>query len=255
MFKVRDYCLVNKKNKVLKVLGIGSLLTIAVLNIDNLKIPNIKEYLTTLINDSSNQKNIDKLTHELNYVEYMENYLNNRLIIATGQKELYEVDFGLDLDVQKILWDKCRALELDFIKTLGLMYHESRFDPRAVGPTNDYGLFQVITTNHKWLAEVLNTNLDPFDPITNISWGTHMLYLAYEKGKEKGLQGEMLDYFAWSVYNRGLEGVKKEGLAFNYIDNVTVSIEYIEDMLNEQRINIINNEDNPKVMIKSKYNF
>ncbi len=148
---------------------------------------------------------------------------------------IYELDFGLDQNLQKMVYDKCSEFELDFIKTMGLIYCESKFQLDLISSTNDYGLFQINKVNHKRLSEILNTKNDPLNPKINIEWGTYFLHDLYSYWKKKGLTGNELDHHVWSTYNRGLGGFRKNGPAVKYIEKVNEGIEYLETIIEKNK--------------------
>ncbi len=150
-------------------------------------------------------------------------------------KPIYEIEFGLDMEVQKYIYDRCEELNLDFIKTMGLIHHESKFDSTNIGSTNDYGLFQINKMNHNWLSKNLKTPCEPLDPIINSTWGTYMLKNIYTFWEERVIKEEQLDHFVWSTYNKGLKGFKSSGEAVNYINKVYESIDYINETIEHDK--------------------
>ena len=112
----------------------------------------------------------------------------------------------LDPDLQKYIWDKCKAATDDYRNLysfmIGLIDQESTFNSRAVSKTADYGLCQ---TNKKWVyPEVkkefgLSDVTDCFDPYISVdccfyeltkkldSYGvSERLYYYYNTGKTSG---------------------------------------------------------------------
>jgi len=78
-----------------------------------------------------------------------------------------------------------------------VMKQESAFYPRAVSTSNARGLMQVVPSTWDWLAELLDEEPgEPFDPVTNIRYGTYYLrwLLNYFDGDEE---------LAIASYNRG----------------------------------------------------
>ena len=112
----------------------------------------------------------------------------------------------LDRNLQKYIWDKCKAVTGDYLNLycfmIGLIDQESTFNPRAVSRTNDYGLCQ---TNKKWVypevkkAFGLSDITDCFDPYISVdccfyeltkkldSYGvSERLYYYYNTGRTSG---------------------------------------------------------------------
>lgn len=112
----------------------------------------------------------------------------------------------LNRDLQKYIWEKCKAATDDYLNLycfmIGLIDQESTFNPRAVSRTNDYGLCQ---TNKKWVyPEVkkefgLSDVTDCSDPYISVdccfyeltkkldSYGvSERLYYYYNTGRTSG---------------------------------------------------------------------
>lgn len=182
--------------------------------------------------------------------------------VESKETPIYELDFGLDQNLQKMIYDKCSEFELDFIKTMGLIYCESKFQPDLISSTNDYGLFQINRVNHKRLSETLKTKNDPLDSKINIEWGTYFLHDLYSYWKKKGLTGKELDHHVWSTYNKGLGGFRKNGPAIKYIEKVNEGIEYLETIIEDNkrkedleslyvvREQLKNSQNNKKIKVK-----
>lgn len=140
----------------------------------------------------------------------------------------YKKHLKLPMEHQKFLYEKCEELDIDFDKALAVMEHESKFDPNAIGETDDYGYFQVNLSNHKWLAKEVGTPNQPLNPEVNIEWGTYMLSHLYDYWTEKGLSGQSLDVAVWSSYNKGITGFKKTGIATEYVSKVKESLNLVK---------------------------
>lgn len=118
----------------------------------------------------------------------------------------YCSEIPLDANLQKYIWEKCKASTSDYKKLysfmIGLIDQESEFNPRAVSKTHDYGLTQ---TNKRWVfpdvkkAFGLNDITDCFDPYVSIdccfwelskklnSYGvSERLYYFYNTGNTSG---------------------------------------------------------------------
>ena len=140
----------------------------------------------------------------------------------------YNSDIPMPVEHQKYLYELTEEYELDYLKTLALIQHESVFNPNATNETNDYGYFQINQINHVQLSKDLDTPNAPLDPYVNIKWGTFMLSELYERWEDEGYSGEHLDYAVWSSYNRGNVGFMRNGYADAYIKKMKESIASIE---------------------------
>jgi soluble lytic murein transglycosylase-like protein len=148
--------------------------------------------------------------------------------VVTYQKktQIYNPRIPMKKEYQEYLYKLCLQRGLDYKKTLALIKTESSFNPKAHGG-NNYGYFQVNKINHASLSKKLRTPNKPYDPYVNINWGTYMLSDLYRYWKNKGIKGRQLDEYVWSSYNRGLNGFKKHGKAYSYINKMRKNIEYI----------------------------
>ncbi len=63
---------------------------------------------------------------------------------------------------------------LDWHLLASMAYHESRFNPRALGRDNDSGLMQIIPDTWALVAPKVNV-YDPFDPYSNLMAGGYFL--------------------------------------------------------------------------------
>lgn len=164
------------------------------------------------------------------------------------EPDFYYPEIPMSKEHQKYLFDKCSERNLVYEKVLALIKHESVFNPDNVshnikkttsvvnGETytvetllsSDYGYFQINTINHEYLAEKLDTPLDPLDPYINIEWGTYFLSNLYEYWTEQGREGVDLEEAVLSSYNKGITGYKKTGKASKYIQRVHEAEKYIE---------------------------
>lgn len=132
----------------------------------------------------------------------------------------YKENISMPKEHQQFLYSKVQERGLDFEKVLALIETESNFQADAIGPTNDYGYFQINEINHEYLAETLSTENDPLNPYINIDWGTYMLSTLYDYWEEEGVSGEELDYHVWSSYNKGIKGFKENGMAVQYVSKI-----------------------------------
>jgi hypothetical protein len=144
----------------------------------------------------------------------------------------YNPNIPMPQEHQEYLYKLCKERGLDFIKTLAIIKHESKFNPNSINPkTQDYGYFQINIVNHKDLSQKLHTENNPLNPYVNINWGTYKLAELYHYWREKGYEGDRLDEAVWSSYNKGIRGFLKHGHAVKYVQKVRESIKEIQKMM------------------------
>lgn len=141
---------------------------------------------------------------------------------------IYNDKLPMPREHQEYLYNLCKERNLDYLKTLAVLKHESQFDVNSVNAGGDYGYMQVNKVNHKDLTSKLKTPNKPLDAYVNMNWGTHLLKEAYSYWENKGLSGINLEESALSTYNKGLGGFKKHGKAVSYIGKVNNELTFIE---------------------------
>lgn len=110
-------------------------------------------------------------------------------------------------------------INLDETYIYALIYHESRFNPNALGDAGDSGYCQILqkyfgeiydglNSEYPELVESENLIKDPFDEKSNIACGIY--YLNYT-AKELSGNGVSVNNLSMSLtgYNRGTEGARK----------------------------------------------
>lgn len=138
----------------------------------------------------------------------------------------YNSNIPLESDIQEYLYDLCEQRNLDYKMCLAIIKEESNFKAKALGGGSNYGLFQINKCNHKMLSSTLNTANKPFDPETNINWGTYLLSYLYEKYADTYNDDDLLKAVL-SAYNRGEGGFKKYGFAKSYIKGYYKALEVV----------------------------
>lgn len=179
-------------------------------------------------------KEVEKEYEEWKNKERTETHVATRGAISKGNKsfERYAMhDIPMPIEHQKYLYNLCEQRNIDYVKALAILKHESQFKANNVSSTNDYGYMQINKGNHKWLAGELGTANAPLDPYVNMNWGTHMLGTLYSQYRAKGLSGEALDRATWSAYNKGVAGYNKYGEATRYIQRTKNEIQWINNKL------------------------
>lgn len=115
---------------------------------------------------------------------------------------------GMPYEHQAYLYEMTQKRGLDYLQTLAFIGVEITYRANAQGGSN-YGYFQINKINHARLSQSLGTNNAPFDPYTNINWGTYMIADLHSK------------YGDWhsilSAYNKGEAGFRKTGHATDYV--------------------------------------
>lgn len=124
-----------------------------------------------------------------------------------------------------MILDKCTKYDLDFTLVMGLISVESSFRPSVISKSNDYGLMQINTCNHDWLAKRLGIT-DFLDPEQNVEAGCYMLsdLLRRYEDETKALM----------CYNLGEGGARKKWDAG--VDSTAYSRKVLEnrDTFNEE---------------------
>lgn len=80
----------------------------------------------------------------------------------------------LEAEIQEFTYRRCEEKGLDYEMVLAVMERESRFDPKAISATEDYGIMQINQCNHEWLKEEIGIT-DFLDAKQSITAGTEIL--------------------------------------------------------------------------------
>lgn len=147
-------------------------------------------------------------------------------------------DIKLPKKHQEYLYKMCKERELDYLKTLAVLKHESQFNSQEIYQ-DSYGYMQVHKVNHKRLTDTLKTENNPLNPYININWGTFMLQELYEKWNDEEINNEKikgenftkLDKYVLSSYNMGIAGFRKYGEATKYIGKVNEELEFLRELI------------------------
>jgi len=127
--------------------------------------------------------------------------------IRKQQEEIRYYDIPLNRDLQKYIWELCKAYGFPYETTISVIRTESTFNAKADNGIAR-GLMQINYSDNtlRWLAKETGIpNPDAFDPYQNVKMG--IWYLGYLKKYwiSKGYT-EHVDSFALVSYNRGLGG-------------------------------------------------
>lgn len=111
-------------------------------------------------------------------------------------------DIPLDAGLQKYTFDTCveYGIEQHYELILAMMWQESNFSTDVVSSTNDYGIMQINSCNHKALKEKLNF-VDIMEPENNIESGIYLISNLLKKYDNR--------HKALMAYNMGEGGAKR----------------------------------------------
>lgn len=109
-------------------------------------------------------------------------------------------DVPLSDELQSYIREKCEENGAPFDIVIALIGRESSYRPDVISVTDDYGLMQINSCNHEWLAEELGL-VNMMDPYQNIAAGTYILGMAFEKYGDP--------HQALMAYNMGDNGMSR----------------------------------------------
>ncbi len=119
-------------------------------------------------------------------------------IVHTVRDDIVSDGRLLSYDLQEIMQDYCKEYGVPYALALAIAEVETHFDPDAVSRTGDYGLMQINTCNHEWLAE---KGIDVLTHESNIEGGIYIISQHLEQYGEPEL--------ALMAYNCGPTGAKQ----------------------------------------------
>lgn len=140
------------------------------------------------------------------------------------QIRLYDIPLGDDL--QEFTFRLCQKEGIDYELTLALMDQESSYRTQIISRTNDYGLMQINTVNHKRLREELGIS-DFLNPEENIQAGTSMLGDLFRKYEDP--------HKVLMAYNHGEGGARKHWNQGTYTSRYSRSVTAKAEALKERR--------------------
>lgn len=146
------------------------------------------------------------------------------------EKKLISSKIPMDIAHQDYLYRMCEKRDLDYVKTLGLVRHESGFNPDSNNGTT-FGYMQIHKMRHEKLSKQLKTANAPLNPYINLNWGTKMLEDLYRTFEKEGYKGDKLDRAVWSAYNKGEYGFRNTGEATAFINRNYKHIKWVENKL------------------------
>ena len=138
------------------------------------------------------------------------------------------IDCPLDDQTQHMIYEKCEKYNIDFAFTMGLIFWESSFDPKADSGSSK-GLMQINKINLPKLKKELGVT-DLFDPAQNVEAGLFMLHDLFEKYDDP--------VHVLMAYNMGESGaaklIKRGVYSTEYAENVLKSADEYQQEINER---------------------
>lgn len=130
-------------------------------------------------------------------------------------EEVTYFNVPLSHNLQRYIYEVCADENVPVSLVIAMIDQESKFDPEAVSETEDYGLMQINTINHEWLAEEYRT-ADMLDPYQNVFCGIKMIgsYIQNYKDYSSALMAyNMGDYGAKKAWENGIKSTSySEGI-------------------------------------------
>lgn len=139
----------------------------------------IHEYAEVSVDYAQLKEDLDNLGEIIGFTGNEEGVLTYQSMLvkysAFPGGYTYREDIPLSDEIQKYAYAKCIENGIDYSVFLGLMRHESTFNPNAISKSEDYGLCQINKVNHDWMRDVFGSDWDPMDPYDSIDASTFML--------------------------------------------------------------------------------
>lgn len=134
--------------------------------------------------------------------------------------DIYVTD--IPFEWQDYLYEKC--VEYDMIDKYELLlaqiYVESKFNPKAISKTNDYGLMQINKKYHDYISEL--TGVDDFlDPYESMDAGCYLMHKYYN---EYPIETALV------AYNSGVGKIKKGVTKTKYSDHVIGTLDKLSEI-------------------------
>ena len=144
---------------------------------------------------------------------------------GAGDLDFIPLDVPLDADIQEFVYYLSAGYNIDFTLVMALMQHESSFRDDVVSSTNDYGLMQINSCNHKYLTEAIGVT-DFLDPYQNVRAGMFTLRKLFERYQDINMV-----LMAYNMGENGAKGLWEKGI---YDTKYTDSILTIQRQFNEE---------------------
>lgn len=127
-------------------------------------------------------------------------------VLTVQSSDFVPLECALSDDLQEYTYYMCQAYYIDFDFVMALMFTESSFRTDVVSKTNDYGLMQINSINHKELEDKLGIT-DLTDGYQNIRAGLYILRGLFEKYDDEAkvlMAYNMGEYGASVLWKRGV---------------------------------------------------
>lgn len=126
-------------------------------------------------------------------------------VVSQGNTEGFkQYNIGLSVDEQQYAYNISKRYGIQYELFLAVMYKESRFNSKAFGGGNSYGLCQIHVSNHSNLRAKLGVS-NFFDPYDNMTAGAYLLSKYFSTARTV-VSGSSVEVYALNSYNMG-EGV------------------------------------------------
>ena len=122
-------------------------------------------------------------------------------------EEVTYFDVPLSHSLQRYIYEVCADENVPVSLIIAMIDQESKFNPEVVSKTGDYGLMQINTINHEWLAEEYRT-ADMLDPYQNVFCGIKVVSSYIKTYNDYGaalMAYNMGDYGARKAWESGIE--------------------------------------------------
>jgi len=136
----------------------------------------------------------------------------------------------IDQEILDYLWEKCEENNISYTLMLAIAKVESNFDTEAKNinknKTIDSGLFQINSSNVKWLAELAGIeNPDVKNPYHNIDMAIELIKYERDFWLSLGYSEEDTYWLTIYSYHRGrgntIKKIKNNDWSSKYVDKVT----------------------------------
>ena len=119
---------------------------------------------------------------------------------AIEKQEFEPWDIPLSDDLQQYIHNLCEKYDISYAMVIAMIDVESGFDSQAVSNTDDYGLMQINSINHKG-------NMDYLNPYDNVEHGIKALHRLAKKYNEADLVA-----MCWNCGETGAKKLWKQGI-------------------------------------------
>jgi hypothetical protein len=133
-----------------------------------------------------------------------------------------------DDELQKYLWEECEKNDVDFYLVMAQICEESTYDKTACGHnkngTRDMGLAQINSRYLNYFSDLMDKDIDPYDPYDAIDWLIFFHNYEEEYWTDRGLTGDKLDMAILGSYNKGrdnmIDYIRNHGYGYYYNNDI-----------------------------------